>query len=702
MGCMNEKEGSDPCRLCGYSDLDPHIPTYLEPKTFLNERYIVGRLLSYNGEGAVYIGYDTVTSSKITIKEFMPDTLCTRHKGESDISVNANNSPLYKTYLSEFADLNRSLMKLRGMAHIQAVLDVFYANNTCYAVFEFISGISLKTYLANSSGGMTWEQVKELFPPIFTTLSLAHAAGIIHRGISTQTIFVTDKMELKLSGFAITAARTTGTEIACEIYSGYAAPEQYSNEPNGTWTDVYGISAVLYKVLTGANPPEAIARTNGMLEPSLININVPQNVSRVIMSGMKLSNDARIRTVTELVDKLFAPPGYPSGGGPVDDQGRPISRREAKRIQKQRKERAKFLTILIGVGLVLIAFAVVFALTLSGTCVPEFGSKSESSTSMFIPNYSSNEETSTSDSSESSTDSSDSQPIISDGYDYLVPDFTDNFKYENAAKRYEGMLTLIPEYEYTDDLEAGYVFYQSIEPGTMVPRGTEIDVKVSMGRRVVELPNFNLKTADDFIPELTALGIKYDRREEGNNDLPEGYVLRCAIKGTDILPGDPVNVEAGETVIVYVAKKDTVILPDLTDGRSYESALEQFKDHFVLSAEYEYNEKYMEGIIFNQSPAPGTEILKGSAVNVKVSLGSGIVSLPAYGASTTIEDYKAALEAAGIKYQVVESESTEDFDGHVYRCAKGIVDVLGGDPVSIKDGEIITVFVARNSGSSSE
>ena len=126
MGCMNDKNYDGPCKLCGYSESDPCIPTYLVPKTFLNERYIVGKLISYNGEGAVYIGYDTVTNSRVTIKEFMPDTLCTRMKGETEITVNADNSALYKTYMSEFADLHRSLMKLRGMAHIQAVLDIFY------------------------------------------------------------------------------------------------------------------------------------------------------------------------------------------------------------------------------------------------------------------------------------------------------------------------------------------------------------------------------------------------------------------------------------------------------------------------------------------------------------------------------------------------------------------------------------------------
>ena len=692
MGCMNEKSGPDPCRLCGYSDLDPHIPTYLEPKTFLNDRYIVGRLLSYNGEGAVYIGYDTVTSSKVTIKEFMPDTLCTRHKGDADISVNANNSPLYKTYLSEFADLNRSLMKLRGMAHIQAVLDVFYANNTCYAVFEFINGISLKTYLANSSGGMTWEQVKDLFPPIFTTLSLAHAAGIIHRGISTQTIFVTDKMELKLSGFAITAARTTGTEIACEIYSGFAAPEQYSNEPNGTWTDVYGISAVLYKVLTGANPPEAIARAGGMLEPSMINLNIPQNVSKVVMNGMKLNTDNRIRTVTELVDKLFAPPVF--SGGKVDDQGRPISRREEKRLQKQRKERIKFLTVIVAVGLVLITFAIVFALTLSGACEP--GSNSHTSdpgsSSIVIPGNSTGESSSSGDSGSSSSDSDVSQ---SSTMSYEIPDFTDNFKYESAVRMYGEVLTLIPEYGYTDDLDAGFIYYQSIEPGTPVPSGTEVNVKVSMGRRIVDLPNYEFKAAADYIGELTALGIKYDQVDEGNNLLPEGNVLRCTVKGREIRPGEPVNVEEGETVIVYVAKTEKVILPDLTDGRMYEAAKIQYEDSFVLVAEYEYSDRYAQGIIFGQYPEPGEEIIKGTVVTVRVSRGSSIVSLPRY-ESKQWSAYKEELDALGIKYNVIEVPQSDYDNGVVFQCNKGLVEISEGDPVNIEIKETVTVYVAKN------
>lgn len=548
MGCMNDKIYDGPCKLCGYSDSDPCIPTYLVPKTFLNERYIVGKLLSYNGEGAVYIGYDTVTKTRVTIKEFMPDTLCSRMKGETDISVNADNSALYKTYMSEFADLHRSLMKLRGMAHIQAVLDIFYENGTCYAVLEFISGISLKTFLENSAGELSWEQVKELFPPILTTLSLIHAAGIIHRGISPQTIFVTDKMELKLAGFCISAERTTNTEIACEMFSGYAAPEQYTNEINGTWTDVYGISAVLYRVLTGTVPAEAIARSgNPTPEPMMINRNVPQNVSRVIMNGMKLSTETRIRSVTEFVDKLFAPPRYIGDDANRASDGRPLSGREKRILEKKQKERRKTLAVLIGVGAVLIIFAIAFALTLSGAFgknssepVSESGSSSSSSAS----SSSSTQSSSAEESSESTAESSSEQPVAT----IQISDFKD-CSYEKTAARYEGKLVFVPTYDYSDEYTAGMIFDQSIEPGESVPLGTQIKVKVSKGKSVVPLPDFKGDDEAAYTAKLEKLNIKYSVEKKKSNDVPDGYVLEC-----DKEVGDLVRVSEPETVKVYIAE----------------------------------------------------------------------------------------------------------------------------------------------------
>lgn len=552
MGCMNDKTYDGPCKLCGYSDLDPCIPTYLTPKTYLNDRYIVGRLLSYNGEGATYIGYDTAAGVKVTIKEFMPDTLCTRKKGETEIVVNSNNSALYKTYLSEFADLNRSLMKLRGMAHIQTVLDVFFENNTCYAVFEFISGISLKTYLANSSGGLMWEQVKELFPPILTTISIFHEAGIIHRGISPQTIFITDKMELLLAGFCITAARTTNTEIACEIFSGYASPEQYTNDVNGTWTDVYGISSVLYRVLTGAVPTEAIARTKGsMLEPMMVNRNVPQNVSKVIMQGMRLSPENRIQSIREFVDLLFAPPRYVPGENSSHSENvrtYPPAPHEERKLRKKKKEERKFLVILCGIGALLIAFAIAFAVSFSGACVPTEEPESETSTSSKSSVSSSVSSTPEESSDMSASSALESSEPISNVSTMEVPDFT-NYRYESTVTTYTSIFTFVPTYVYSDTVAAGLMYDQSIEPGEIVPFGTQIKVKVSKGRSIVPLPDFKGQSEEKYVEQLTKLNIKYEIETEKTNDVPNGKITRCSKE-----VGDLVDVENGETIIVYVAE----------------------------------------------------------------------------------------------------------------------------------------------------
>ena len=568
MGCMNDKTYDGPCKLCGYQENTPCIPAYLAPKTFLNERYIVGKLLSYNGEGAVYIGFDTAAGIKVTIKEFMPDTLCSRKKGEGEIIVNAGMMPLYKTYMSEFADLGKSLMKSRGMSHIQTVLDVFYENNTCYTVFEFINGISLKTYLANSAGEMSWEQVKELFPPILTTISLIHSAGIIHRGISPQTIFVTDKMELKLTGFSISAARTTNTEIACEVFAGYAAPEQYTNEINGTWTDVYGIAAVLYRVLTGTNPQEAIARTGGsMLEPMMINRNVPANISKVIMSGMRLSTESRIRSITEFVDKLFAQPKYGSDGKPVSD--RPLTKQQQKKLAKQKKERVKTLIVLGIAGAVLIAFAIVFAMTLGGAFAPQPDNSSSEP-----PGISTSESPGVNsgnvpaDTSETGSGESAAAPETSDGGDssnpaaganISLPDFT-NRSYENTGARYEGIFTFIPDYKYSEEYSAGMMYDQSIDAGTMVSEGTQIEVKVSKGRSLVPLPDYAGTTLPDYISKLNNLNIKYSVENKRTNDVDDGYVAECS---KDV--GDLVNVEEGETITVYAARNFKESKPETSE-----------------------------------------------------------------------------------------------------------------------------------------
>ena len=307
LGCMEKTGGAKECPHCGYCEGDGHIASYLIPGTMLKGRYLIGRLICYNGESGLYIGYDMAEERKVTVREYMPETLCARKEGSSEIEVYSDHLPLYKTYLAEYIELHRTLMTSDLSGSIQPVLDVFTDNHTAYAVMDYIEGIGLKTYLSSCGEVLSWEQVKRLFAPILTTLGMLHSKGIIHRGLCPNTLLVTEKKELRIIGFGISASRTADSDIACEVFSGYAAPEQYSSaRRNGSWTDIYGISAVLYRCLTGKTPQSAQERLeNDMLtEPCLVNRSIPSNVSKVIMKGLSLEVSDRISNINQFVDSL--------------------------------------------------------------------------------------------------------------------------------------------------------------------------------------------------------------------------------------------------------------------------------------------------------------------------------------------------------------------------------------------------------------
>ncbi|MCH5324859.1 MAG: PASTA domain-containing protein [Eubacterium sp.] len=568
MGCMGEKT-EEVCEHCGYSENTPYLPSYLAPGTVLNDRYIAGRLLSYNGEGATYIGYDKVTSTKVTIKEYMPDALCSRKKDAGSITVEPNKLPLYKTFMSEFVELNKALMKARSMTHIQTVLDIFPQNNTAYVVCEYINGIPLKTYLSNCSGELSWDKVKELFPPILTTLGLVHSAGIIHRGISPNTILVTDKNELKLIDFQISAGRTANTEIACELAPGYSAPELYSSDEwHGTWTDVYGICATLYRVLTGLTPTESIARLDddSCPEPMAVNRNVPSHVSKVIMNGLKLSTSSRIQTITELVVKLFEQPRFNTAqteaikpaARPQPANRRVVAAQASAAAAKKKNQNNKIMVIIaIAVcAVIIIGFSVAIALLAangpdnSSSGDPNFYSAPESTASVASSSEVSSSQTTTAESS-----------YVPDVI-YMVPNFEGNLISNiNENERYS-YLNMTVKYEFNNDVANGFVIEQSIEAGTEVEEGEEITITVSKGPRTVPLPDYTGKTSEQYVATLSQKNIKFETKEMVTDEVPEGYVVKCS---KDI--GASVDVEHSESVTVYYAKA-----PEVTSSEADSSA----------------------------------------------------------------------------------------------------------------------------------
>ena len=568
-GCMNPKDCDENgvCRVCGFDENAPSLPSYLAPGVMLRDRYVVGKLLSYNGESANYIGFDTITQSKVVIKEYMPDTLCEREAGKSILDVAPQYVAQYKTLMSEFVELNKTLSKMRSLSHIIPVVDMFGDNNTGYVVLAYFEGVTLEKYIEHNGGRLTWETVRRFFPPIFTTVSLVHNAGLIHRGICPENILIGENGDIKLTGFAISDERTANTEIAPELYSGYAAPEQYnSSARQGTWTDVYGVSAMLYKALTGVTPLDAASRiTDDTLEtPASLVPEIPESVSNVIMSGMELDGEKRIQTITELVTKLFEQPEI--GGAAVRlsssstqtimiprealQQGQHRSSsggRPAKK--KQMSRRGVFIAvmaIMLGIGMFFLLILLFSWGTDNNSDVPEINQIS-SDTSTGSESELTSMPTLT-EMTEKTEASSESKPE-EDRMLYVMNDITGkNFDIIQRSENYSS-LVFNPIYEYNDEYAKGLIFEQSIEKGDNYEEGTEITVKVSMGPKLVTIPDYISLSKKDYFAMLGELGIKYEEKEIETSDVKEGYVVKLSKDA-----GETIDVEKGEVLTVFVAK----------------------------------------------------------------------------------------------------------------------------------------------------
>lgn len=549
MGCMNELDSNGICHYCNYTDNVPYLQSYLAPKTVLDNRYIVGKMLSYNGEGASYICYDTVAKAKAVIREYMPDTLCEREKGSQRIIVDSDCLAKYKTFMSEFVDMYKMLSRMRNLDHIVTAEDIVYANNTTYVVLDYVEGVSLKKFLQSNKGFLTWEQVKKLLVPLFTTLSIIHNSGIIHRGISPENIIVTTNGELKLTGFSISSIRTANTGLSTEFYSGYTAPEQYSClDWQGSWTDVYAIAAVTYRILTGIAPLDAHTRiTNDtMPEASRVNPRVPAYVSRVLAKAMRVKVNERIQTITELVSALFKPHNqmeHQKGATQTIPVQKPSNKNNSEKTVNETKMKKMNIAALV-TGIIILALIIGLGFLL----IYQILSPSDSKNSSVTDASSVAAESSLSDSSKA-IQTTVAEPESKYGYGSIMPNIVD-MRLETAQNQLGEDFAIRVEYFYSDDITKGIITEQSIPAGSDYdPKlKNELVLKVSNGSELVPIPTYSGMTKKEYLDILDSLNIVFTAVEIPSSTVAPGYV-----ESTDPEPDEYVNVKNGDIIKVYVS-----------------------------------------------------------------------------------------------------------------------------------------------------
>ena len=103
--------------------------------------------------------------------------------------------------LEHFIEEARNIAKFSGHSNIVNVYHFFKENHTGYIVMEYLDGISMKYFLEVNGGKTSILYAKEIVLAIAQALQTLHKAGILHRDVSPDNIFLCSDGKIKLIDF---------------------------------------------------------------------------------------------------------------------------------------------------------------------------------------------------------------------------------------------------------------------------------------------------------------------------------------------------------------------------------------------------------------------------------------------------------------------------------------------------------------------
>ena len=222
-------------------------------------RYEIHSVIGQGGFGVVYKGEHRELGIEVAIKEYFPSELCVRQSGTVQPTRGEFQVP-FEEGLERFLKEAKQLEKFRDCPNIVTCRDLFRANGTAYTIMEYVQGLPLSILLERrESRGepLTEQELLDLILPLLSGLQTVHDAGVCHRDIKPSNILVRrdDSTPILIDFGAAKQEISRHTKSFAPYTDGYAAMEQIGDGKIGPWTDIYGLGAVMWRVVAGGNPP---------------------------------------------------------------------------------------------------------------------------------------------------------------------------------------------------------------------------------------------------------------------------------------------------------------------------------------------------------------------------------------------------------------------------------------------------------------
>lgn len=261
-------------------------------KTLQGGKYSLDELLGQGGFGITFKATHHYLRQTVVIKT---------------LNVSNPNDPHFPQMEARFRDEARRLAVCKH-PNIVSVGDFFIEDGVPYLVMDYIPGKTFDQIIFPNQPlpeALAIHYIRQ----VGSALEVVHHNGLLHRDIKPQNLILRDGTDqVILIDFGIAREFTPGiTQAHTSIIStGYAPIEQYSTEAKRTpATDIYGLAATLYALLTAQVPTASILRSRqAMPSPRELRPSLSAALDQAVMRGMALEAQYRPNTVAEWLDLL--------------------------------------------------------------------------------------------------------------------------------------------------------------------------------------------------------------------------------------------------------------------------------------------------------------------------------------------------------------------------------------------------------------
>ena len=565
----------------------------------LDGRYSIESLVGVGGMANVYRGTDLKTGNQIAVKVLKDEFL--------------DNEELVRRFKNE-----SKAISILSHPNIVKVYDVSVTDKLQYIVMEYVDGITLKEYLKQRGGALTWKETVHFATQILSALQHAHSKGIIHRDVKPQNIMLLADGSIKMMDFGI--ARFSRAQSQTVSDKAIGSVHYISPERTDARTDIYSVGVMLYEMLSGRLPFDgdgavsiAIMQISEKPKPlAEIAPQTPAGLRQITEKAMEKDPDKRYQSAQEMLAAIeefkrnpsiqFAYEYRSAEDNPERNINRVVSNTkpspkstsihtgDARRVgtsnpgrsksaQKKKKKASK------GFSLLPIFFGMAVAFVI-GAAILIYLIFTNSSNLLF-----------------------------SNRADVQVISFVGMTKDEFLATDYNNLLRAEFPEEYSSE-PAGTIIRQTPKAGRTVKEKQRIVLTVSLGTQYVTIPETKNMVAEDAEQTLKDMGLRVTKKPMSDNSVANGAVVYTQ-------PAAGETVEGDSTVILYVSRSEVSKesqVPSLT-GKTIEEARNEVKGLNLSIRTIEQASEQPAGTVLSQSPDAGSTVRKSSVITLVVSTG---------------------------------------------------------------------------------